>query len=127
MNISSIGHQTKPYISPQNQSNDTVDSLQRQRERLVKQLEYIKSRPKNSQAEQDAAVAQKQALEKQIAVIDQKIQKGSQSKDGDTSGASSSTMQNLDSTSASDLSVSKSKNQIYLNIQHTGRLLDTYS
>ena len=88
MNISSIGHQTKPYISPQNQSNDTVDSLQRQRERLVKQLEYIKSRPKNSQAEQDAAVAQKQALEKQIAVIDQKIQKGSQSKDGDTSGAS---------------------------------------
>lgn len=127
MNISSIGHQTKPYISPQNQSNDTVDSLQRQRERLVKQLEYIKSRPKNSQAEQDAAVAQKQALEKQIAVIDQKIQKGSQSKDGDTSGASSSTMQNLDSTSASDLFVSKSKNQIYLNIQHTGRLLDTYA
>ena len=124
---SSIGNQTKPYISPQNQSNDTIDSLRKQRERLAKQLEDVKSRPKNSQAEQDAAVAQKQALEKQIAVIDQKIQKGSQSKDGDTSGASSLTMQNLDSTSASDLSVSKSKNQIYLNIQHTGRLLDTYA
>ena len=127
MNISSIGNQTRPYISPQNQSNDTIDSLRKQRERLAKQLEDVKSRPKNSQAEQDAAVAQKQALEKQIAVIDQKIQKGSQSKDGDTSGASSLTMQNLDSTSASDLSVSKSKNQIYLNIQHTGRLLDTYA
>ena len=127
MNISSIGNQTKPYISPQNQSNDTIDSLRKQRERLAKQLEDVKSRPKNSQAEQDAAVAQKQALEKQIAVIDQKIQKGSQSKDGYTSGASSLTMQNLDSTSASDLSVSKSKNQIYLNIQHTGRLLDTYA
>ena len=127
MNISSTIIQTKPYISPQNQSNDTIDSLRKQRERLAKQLEDVKSRPKNSQAEQDAAVAQKQALEKQIAVIDQKIQKGSQSKDGDTSGASSLTMQNLDSTSASDLSVSKSKNQIYLNIQHTGRLLDTYA
>ena len=55
MNISSIGHQTKPYISPQNQSNDTIDSLRKQRERLAKQLEDVKSRPKNSQAEQDAA------------------------------------------------------------------------
>lgn len=75
MNISSIGNQTKPYISPQNQSNDTIDSLRKQRERLAKQLEDVKSRPKNSQAEQDAAVAQKQLLKSRLPLLIRKSKK----------------------------------------------------
>lgn len=110
MNVSVVENQAKPYDPQKSPGTDSIDSLQRRREGLVKQLESVKSRPKNSQAEQDAAIAQKRVLEKQISTIDQKIQKASQSENGETSANA-----NRSSLYAEDSSVD------------TGRLLDIYA
>lgn len=117
MGITGIGGQTNPYVSQKKQSSNSADSLQRQREVLTKQLEEVKSRPKNSQAEQNAAVAQKKILEKQISAIEQKIQKILQSKDSE-----SSVNTNLTSLQAA----AESENQIPLSLKETGRLFDIY-
>lgn len=79
MSINSIENQTKPNVSQKIQSSDSIDSLQRQQETLKRQLKSVKERPKHSQAEQNAAVAQKRILEKRISEIDEKIQIASQS------------------------------------------------
>lgn len=113
MGVTGIGSQANPYASQKNQSSDSADSLQRQREVLTKQLEEVKSRPKNSQAEQNTALAQKKILEKQISTIEQKIQKVSQSEDSESSVGTNPTR--LQSTM-------ESENQI----EDTGRLLDRY-
>lgn len=91
MNISSIGSGVKPCAPQTNPNNNTLSELQRQRDTLTRQLEAVKAKPKNSQAEQNAAEKQIKALEKQIAGIDQKIQKASQNKSGEASAESKNT------------------------------------
>lgn len=75
MNISSIGHQTKPYISPQNQSNDTIDSLRKQRERLAKQLEDVKSRPKTVRQNRMQQLHKNKLLKSRLPLLIRKSKK----------------------------------------------------
>lgn len=117
MGIDGIGRQANPYAFQEKQNSDSVDSLQMQREVLTKQLEKVKSRPKNSQAEQNAAITQKKILEKQISTIEQKIQNISQSKDSEPSVHANPTRLQA----AVEL-----ENQIPLRSKDTGRLLDIY-
>lgn len=117
MGISSIGSQTNPCAFQEKQRSDSIDSLQVQREALTKQLEKVKSRPKNSQAEQNAAITQKKILEKQISTIEQKIQNISQSKDSEPSVHPNPTRLQA---------AVESENQIPLRLKDTGRLLDIY-
>ena len=75
MVVGIVNNGSTPYIQEPTSDGGDVSQLQRQKEILQKQLEAIKSKPKNSQAQQDAAVRQIRRLERQIAEIEQKIEK----------------------------------------------------
>ena len=74
MAVGAVSNENCPYIQKASSGSDGVAQLQRQKEMLKKQLEAVKSKKKNSQADQDAAVKQIEQLEEKIAEIDQKIQ-----------------------------------------------------
>lgn len=89
MAIQAIGGGNTPYVPKAQSGGDEAGSLQRQKQALEKELDALKSAPKNSQAQQDAAVNKKEMLEKQIADIDKKLQ--SLSKDSSQGQNSSKT------------------------------------
>lgn len=78
MAVGAVNGGRTPYIQKPSSKCDDVAQLQQQREILQKQLDTIKSKPKNSPAEKDAAAKEIEQLQKQINEIDKKIQKASQ-------------------------------------------------
>ena len=56
MAVGAVNNGSDPYVQKANSGGEDAAQLQRQKEMLQKQLEAVKSKPKNSQAEQDAAV-----------------------------------------------------------------------
>ncbi len=95
MTVEAVSNGSNPYVQKANSGGDDAAQLQRQKEMLQKQLEAVKSKPKNSQMEQDAAVKQIEQLKEKIAEIDQKIQKMSQNQQQDQNASGTSAAVNL--------------------------------
>ncbi len=78
MSVGAVSGGNDIYSPKTYSGKDDAVQLQLQKELLQRQLEAIKSKSKNSQAEQEAAVRQKEIIERKIAEIDKKLQKISQ-------------------------------------------------
>lgn len=143
MAVGAVSNGNSVPVQEASSGADDVAQLQRQKEMLQKQLEAVKSKPKNSQAEQDAAVKEIELLKSRIAEIDQKIQKLSQNHPqgqnvGETTAVSSKTAALSQANNLPD-SVQNQQNGLQ-NIQpdeaqkkgldnsnSIGNLLDTYA
>lgn len=104
MAVGTVNNGSTPYIQEPTSDGGDVSQLQRQKEILQKQLEAVKSKPKNSQAQQDAAVRQIRQLERQIAEIEQKIEKQPQNQQQSQNAADTSSV-NLKATLSQSHSV----------------------
>lgn len=145
MAVGAVNNGSDPYVQEINSGGNDAAQLQQQKEILQKQLEAVKSKPKNSQAEQDAAVKQIKQLKEKIAEIDQKIQKMSQNQQQGQNASGTSAAVNLKKEALSQsnsLSASVQNEQSVLNNMQqdgtqkqglgnksktTDKLLDTYA
>ena len=143
MAVGTVNNGSTPYIQKPTSDGGDVSQLQRQKEILQKQLEAVKSKPKNSQAQQDAAVRQIRQLERQIAEIEQKIEKQPQNQQQSQNAADTSSV-NLKATLFQNHGVlagaqneqnalndmkqdGTQENSLGNNFKAMGKLLDTYA
>lgn len=139
MAVDAIASGSTPYVPKVQSGGDESTNLQNQKETLEKQLEVLKSKPKNSQAEQDAAVNEKEILENQIAEIDKKLQtlsKGS-GQGQNTSKTTAMNTQKSEASKSSSLSApmySEKSNQQEEdissqsnNLKNIGNIIDAYA
>lgn len=144
MAIGAVGSENSPYVQKAGSGGDDATQLKRQKEVLKKQLEAVKSKKKNSQAEQDAAVRQIKLLKSRIAEIDQKIQKLTQNQKQSQSTSESAAIKSKKEALAksnSPLAGAQNEQSVLHNMQQdgtqekevknkfnaTGKLLDTYA
>ena len=122
--VEGIYNGNSPFVKKANSHGDDIAQLQRQKEIIQKQLEAVKSKKKNSQAEQDDAIKQIERLKKKIAEIDQKIQRLSQDQQqGQNASGTSAVNQEKERhypKAISSLSGAQNKQDVLYNKQQDG-------